>query len=246
MKPSQIKIANSMLDKDSAYAQMQLRLYAELWPLVLGTSFPIHTLGPGFGVLANPIANSANTENASSGGYNAGGSVDAVSHTGGQQVDTQQGGTNYTRPGHQLNPGVMYSEGGSDQSVSVTSGNTDFGVLAGTNRSHVNGAVGEHRGYQDAISSFGHIGVQVPGKVTAPGPDYITYDPDNEMIVVWDAKYRGPGGSYPSSISSDKIKKWMPEVRDAVNKMPAGSARDAALEALQSGRVSGQIFRWPK
>ena len=104
------EIFNSMSDKDSAYAQMQLRLYAELWPLVLGTSFPIHTLGPGYGVLINPGASPVNTENASSGGYNAGGSIVTVPHTGGQQLDTPQGGTSYTHPEHQLNPGAMYSE----------------------------------------------------------------------------------------------------------------------------------------
>ncbi len=104
------EIFNSMSDKDSAYAQMQLRLYAELWPLVLGTSFPIHTLGPGYGVLINPGASPVNTENASSGGYNAGGSIVTVPHTGGQQLDTPQGGTSYKNPEHQLSPGAMYSE----------------------------------------------------------------------------------------------------------------------------------------
>jgi filamentous hemagglutinin len=81
--------------------------------------------------------------------------------------------------------------------------------------------------------------------VTAPGADFITFSPQTQSIVVWDAKYRGPGGSYPSSLSASKLQKWMTEVVEAVNKMSSGPVKKAATKALQEGRVTGQIFRWP-
>ncbi|WP_207390873.1 hypothetical protein, partial [Phytopseudomonas dryadis] len=76
-----------------------------------------HTLDPRFGTLVNPGADSLNTENASSGGYNAGGSVVTVPHTGGQQLDGQQGSGSYTTPEHQLSPGNMYSENGTESTT---------------------------------------------------------------------------------------------------------------------------------
>ncbi|WP_165497002.1 hemagglutinin repeat-containing protein [Phytopseudomonas dryadis] len=109
------KVAGSVFESvqgSDSDLELQLRLYAELLPLVLGTTLPIHTLDPRFGTLVNPGADSLNTENASSGGYNAGGSVVTVPHTGGNQLDGQQGSGSYTTPVHQLSPGNMYSEEG--------------------------------------------------------------------------------------------------------------------------------------
>lgn len=84
----------------------------QIWWLVAGTAagFPIHQLDPKYCVLVNPGADLPGLENAPSGGYNAGGSVVTVPHTGGQQLDTPQGGTSYKNPEHQLSPGNMYSE----------------------------------------------------------------------------------------------------------------------------------------
>lgn len=87
-----------------------MRLYVELWPLVLGTAFPIHVLDPEDRALVSPIVNPLAGGNASSGGYNAGKTIITVPHTGGSQLDGQQGDTNYTTPEHQLNPGNMYSD----------------------------------------------------------------------------------------------------------------------------------------
>lgn len=78
--------------------------------MVIGTAFPIHVLDPKYAPLITPISNPLAGGNASSGGYNAGGTVITVPHTGGTQLDGQQGGTSYTTPEHQLNPGNMYSE----------------------------------------------------------------------------------------------------------------------------------------
>jgi hypothetical protein len=37
-----------------------------------------------------------------------------------------------------------------------------------------------------------------------------------QTIVLWDAKYRKPGGSYPF-LSAAKVKKWWPEIRRALD-----------------------------
>lgn len=121
----------------------------------------------------------------------------------------------------------------------------DSQILAGSNLSHINGSIGELRGYQSAIDDLGQMGIQSPGKVSATGPDYITYDPASGNVIVWDSKYRGPGGSYPSNLPADKVNSWMPQVSDAIHNLPPGPLRDAAIDALQSGKVQGQIFRWP-
>ena len=104
--------ANAIMEASSNVAgdvQTQLRLSAELWSLVIGTSFPIHNLDPKYGTLITPIADLEGS-NPSSGGYAEGGRIITVPHTGGSQLDGQQGGTSYTTPEHQLNPGNMYSE----------------------------------------------------------------------------------------------------------------------------------------
>jgi len=104
--------ANAVMEASTTVAgdaQEQLRLSAELWALVVGTTFPIHTLDPKYGTLINPIVD-LEGKNPASGGYAEGGRVITTPHTGGNQLDGQQGGTSYTNPVHQLNPGNMYSE----------------------------------------------------------------------------------------------------------------------------------------
>lgn len=104
--------ANAVMDASGKVAtdiQEQFRLSAELWTLIVGTAFPIHTLDPKYGPLVNPIVD-LNGQNPASGGYAEGGRVITTPHTGGSQLDGQQGGINYTTPEHQLNPGVMYNE----------------------------------------------------------------------------------------------------------------------------------------
>jgi hypothetical protein len=118
-------------------------------------------------------------------------------------------------------------------------------ALAGSKLNHINGSIGEIRGYKNAVDDMGHVGIQPPGKVTAPGPDYITFDPVGDSIVVWDAKYRGPGGSYPSSLPTDKVKSWMPQINEAIQNMPSGPLRDKVIDAFNSGQVQGRISQWP-
>ncbi|WP_052493857.1 MULTISPECIES: hemagglutinin repeat-containing protein [Pseudomonas] len=109
------QLANSIMESATqagVTAKDRVVVSTQIWWLVAGTAvgFPIHQLDPKYGVLVNPGADLPGLENASSGGYNAGGSVVTVPHTGGQQLDTPQGGTSYKNPEHQLSPGSMYSE----------------------------------------------------------------------------------------------------------------------------------------
>jgi RHS repeat-associated protein len=118
-------------------------------------------------------------------------------------------------------------------------------VISGGKLSHLNGAIGEAQGWESALNN-GHIGIQPPGKVTARGVDFATFDPAKNQVVLWDAKYRGPGGSYPSSVPASKLPGWTEEVRATVDAMPEGPIKQQMLNALNNGRVRTEIFRWPQ
>ncbi|AZF03126.1 filamentous hemagglutinin N-terminal domain-containing protein [Pseudomonas sp. R5-89-07] len=123
-------------------------------------------------------------------------------------------------------------------------------VLAKVNKgrspySELNGAIGEARGWSQAIES-GQTPISGPGKASLPGADYITYDPSSRSVIVWDAKYRAPGGSYPTSLPDSKLQAWQSEIINSVKNMPEGSAKAAAESALKAGRVEGRIFKWPQ
>jgi len=117
--------------------------------------------------------------------------------------------------------------------------------ISGGNIRHINGALGEAHGWKNALDS-GHVPVKAPGKVTAPGVDFVTFDPKSGRVVLWDSKYRGPGGSYPSSIPESKLKSWTAEARAAVVQMPEGAMKNRILESLDKGKVDAKIFRWPQ
>ena len=119
-------------------------------------------------------------------------------------------------------------------------------AYCGSNILHQNGTIGEYHAYQDVISNQGQIGIKAPGPITANGPDFITYDPVNKTVFAWDAKYRGPGSHYPATVSAATLARWLPDVRAAVNKLPAGSLRDTALNALSKGNYNGAIFPYLK
>ena len=109
----------------------------------------------------------------------------------------------------------------------------------------LNAAIAEARGWNQALE-LGQIPISPPGKASAPGADFITFDPGSSSLVVWDAKYRGPGGSYPSTLSPAKIEAWQAEIVKAVQNMPAGENKAAAERALSTGKVIGRIFKWPQ
>ena len=112
-------------------------------------------------------------------------------------------------------------------------------------QNHQNGAMAEELGYAKAVSD-GEIGILPPGKITATGPDYVTFRPDDldgGVIVVWDSKYSGRG-RFPSKLSDEKMAAWRPTVDDAVNTYTGPHAREIK-QALADGRIVGEIFRWP-
>jgi RHS repeat-associated protein len=118
-------------------------------------------------------------------------------------------------------------------------------VLSGSKLEHMNAAIAEEHGYAAALEQ-GQVGIQGPGSVTAPGPDFVTFEPRRGEIVVWDAKYRGPGGgSAPSTIPAAKLERWMPEVKAAIAALPEGPIKTAAEAAYRAGKIRGQGFKWP-
>jgi RHS repeat-associated protein len=117
--------------------------------------------------------------------------------------------------------------------------------LAGSKLEHINAAIAEQHGYAEAIRQ-GHLPIRGPGKTTARGADYVTYDPVQQEVVLWDSKYRGPqGGSTPRALSPAKIERWTPEARRAIGTLPDGPSKADMLQAIDAGQVRGEIFRWP-
>ena len=118
-------------------------------------------------------------------------------------------------------------------------------IIAQNDIRHLNAAIAESRGYETALSR-GHIGIAEPGKVTAPGVDFITFDPAGEgSVVIWDAKYRA-SGKFPSSIPAKKIRKWTEEAKGVVASLPEGPLKRQAQAALDAGRIRPEIFKWPQ
>jgi RHS repeat-associated protein len=104
---------------------------------------------------------------------------------------------------------------------------------------HRNGAMAEELGWREATGR-GEISVAAPGKITAVGPDYITYDPDADVINVWDAKF-SKNGRYPSSLSQAKMDAWEGDVEAAVKGYSGPHAADI-LNAWSNGQIVGKIF----
>jgi len=110
--------------------------------------------------------------------------------------------------------------------------------------SEINGAIAEQHGAELARGR-GEVVIQEPGKTSAPGPDYVTYEPKERTILAYDAKYRREGGSFPSEPSlHHKLEKWMPDIRAAVAAMPEGPLKDAASAALKARRVQICLFKY--
>jgi hypothetical protein len=110
--------------------------------------------------------------------------------------------------------------------------------------SELNASVAEINGYQRALDR-GEIGIMAPGKASAPGVDYATFDPVAGEVIISDAKYRGPGGTYPTSIPDAKLADWTDQVKDVVSGWADSPQKTQILNALDNGRVRGEIFPWP-
>ncbi|MBV4508015.1 hemagglutinin repeat-containing protein [Pseudomonas sp. BW13M1] len=112
--------ASSMFDAiEASTTDMSKRaeLMVVLSGLVFGsTVLPIHELDPRAKIYEGMLAEK-NRQNPSSGGYAEGGQVTVTPHTGGKQLDGQTTSGNYETPGHQLNPGNVYSESSESDKV---------------------------------------------------------------------------------------------------------------------------------
>ncbi|MBN9619292.1 MAG: RHS repeat protein, partial [Actinobacteria bacterium] len=114
-------------------------------------------------------------------------------------------------------------------------------VRPGAPINHLNGAMAEELGWQESLAN-GEIGIQAPGKITATGPDYITYDPDSDEIVVWDAKYSS-SGRFPSGIPASQMASWNSRIASVVQDY-SGPYAQQIQQAFSNGSVRGQIFAY--
>lgn len=109
--------------------------------------------------------------------------------------------------------------------------------------SQVKGAIGEELGWTNSLDN-GEIGIRGPRSVARNGADYITYDPESNMIRVWDAKYstagRFPGGD---SLPITKMDGWSGDIGDAVDGYD-GPYADEIRSAYNDGNVSGHYFKY--
>jgi len=111
--------------------------------------------------------------------------------------------------------------------------------------SEINGSLGELNGYKQSLNE-GRIGVVEPGKASTPGVDYATFDPEAGVVYITDAKYRAPGGTYPSSIPQSKVDAWTQQVKAEVQGWPDSPQKTVILHAINSGNVKPEIFKWPQ
>ena len=116
--------------------------------------------------------------------------------------------------------------------------------LAGGNKNHLNGSIAEINGYNIAQQN-GEIGIQPPGKVTANGPDFITYNVKTKHINIWDAKYSSTG-RWPKSAKGFGTQKWLEETRLAIESIADPEFRNEVLDAFENGRIDWIIFEWPQ
>ncbi|WP_371375258.1 VWA domain-containing protein [Sporomusa aerivorans] len=116
--------------------------------------------------------------------------------------------------------------------------------IAGSDIRHLNGALAETHGYNKALAE-GEIGIQSPEKITATGPDYITYNPKTQTITVWDSKY-SLNQNWPNSAKGFESEKWINETKNAIDNIQDSDLREQVKDAFKNGKIKWQLFKWPK
>lgn len=116
--------------------------------------------------------------------------------------------------------------------------------ISGSNLRHLNGAIAEKQGYNQALAN-GEIGIQEPGKVTASGPDYITFNPKTQTVNIWDSKYSSTG-KWPNSAKGFGSKSWLNETQQAINSISDPVLKQQVQAAFDNGNINWQIFKWPQ
>ena len=115
----------------------------------------------------------------------------------------------------------------------------DGRVAADAPAAHLRAAIAEELGWRGALSD-GQVGIQGPGQVTTPGPDFITYDSRAGNIIAWDAKYT-TSSVLPRSVSPSC---WMYEIRSGVANY-SGSYADEIQQAFTNGQITTRRFLYP-
>ena len=108
---------------------------------------------------------------------------------------------------------------------------------------HINGCIAEFHGYQAAIKQ-GHIGIRGPKHVNTPGPDFITYNPKDSRLYVWDSKYR-KDCQWPSKAKGFRTKEWTKAVQEAIDEYPDELLRNRLQFAFDHNLIEWRIFQWP-
>jgi hypothetical protein len=112
-------------------------------------------------------------------------------------------------------------------------------------KSHLWGAMVEEMGHASAVKK-GEVSITRPGSTSATGPDFITFDPKTNKIVIWDGKHR-LSGRFPTDITSKQFKDWMAEVKVSVRqwiKENPGPMAKRVERALANGDFDTRIFGW--
>ena len=108
------------------------------------------------------------------------------------------------------------------------------------------GVIAESKGWKAALAS-GEKGIACPNRknTNTPGLDYATFDPTDNRIKIYDAKYR-KNRRYPTTVSIAKQTRWTQELRQFLTNEYTGSDKQSLLQALNQGKVDFKVFGWPR
>ena len=113
-------------------------------------------------------------------------------------------------------------------------------------KGHLWGAMVEEMGHATRVKK-GEISIMAPGKTSAKGPDFVTFDHATNKIVIWDGKHR-ISGRFPKDITTKQFKDWMAEVKKGVQDWltanPTHPMAPRVQAALANNSFDTRIFGW--
>jgi hypothetical protein len=124
-----------------------------------------------------------------------------------------------------------------------TNGNGKTTKISGGNINHANGAIAEAHGMNQATKN-GEICIQSPGKVTASGPDFVTYDSYSEIINVYDSKYSFKQ-NWPNKAKGFGSKAWLDDIQKSINNIYDPVLKQKVQKAFDNKDIAWKIFQWP-
>jgi len=106
----------------------------------------------------------------------------------------------------------------------------------------------EELGHTTALKK-GEVSITAPGKTSATGPDFITFDPGTGKIIINDGKHR-LSGRFPTDITTKQYKDWLAEVKQSTKDWlaanPTHPQAPAIQKALNSGAFDTRVFGWTR